>query len=74
MINRFLSIGYDKFLAKNQKRRISERTLVLYFLGNNWFRNCNATFRHKKKAIYGSFVTCYFTNWTAFFWSIYFES
>ena len=30
----FVSIGYDKFLAKNQKRRISERTLLGFvFLG-----------------------------------------
>ena len=30
----FVSIGYDKFLAKNQKRRISERTLLSFvFLG-----------------------------------------
>ena len=30
----FASIGYDKFLAKNQKRRISERTLLSFvFLG-----------------------------------------
>lgn len=29
-----MSIGYDKFLAKNQKRRISERTLLSFvFLG-----------------------------------------
>ena len=30
----FVSIGYDKFLAKNQKRRIPERTLLSFvFLG-----------------------------------------
>lgn len=30
----FVSIGYDKFLAKNQKRRIPEQTLLSFvFLG-----------------------------------------
>jgi uncharacterized membrane protein YsdA (DUF1294 family) len=45
----FVSIGYDKFLAKNQKRRISERTLLSFvFLGGTFGSGIAMLFfRHK---------------------------
>ncbi|CAH0337440.1 hypothetical protein FVB9288_03200 [Flavobacterium sp. CECT 9288] len=45
----FVSIGYDKFLAKNQKRRISELTLLSFvFLGGTFGSGiAMLLFRHK---------------------------
>ncbi len=45
----FVSIGYDKFLAKNQKRRISEQTLLSFvFLGGTFGSGiAMLLFRHK---------------------------
>lgn len=45
----FVSIGYDKFLAKNQKRRIPEQTLLSYvFLGGTLGSGiAMLLFRHK---------------------------
>jgi uncharacterized membrane protein YsdA (DUF1294 family) len=54
----FLSIGYDKFLAKNQKKN-SERTLLSFvFLGGtigSGIAMLLLDIKQPKKAIYGSF-------------------
>ena len=44
-----MSIGYDKFLAKNQKQRISERTLLsfVFFGGTLGSGIAMLLFRHK---------------------------
>ncbi|MCF6139746.1 DUF1294 domain-containing protein [Flavobacterium sp. K77] len=45
----FVSIGYDKYLAKNQKRRISERTLLsfVFFGGTIGSGIAMIIFKHK---------------------------
>ncbi|QZK89031.1 DUF1294 domain-containing protein [Flavobacterium sp. CHNK8] len=45
----FVSIGYDKFLAKNHKRRISERTLLsfVFLSGTIGSGIAMILFRHK---------------------------
>ena len=71
----FSSVGYDKYLAKNQKRRIPERTLLSFVLIGGTIGSGLAMliFRHKttKKSYLWKFFTVfiiqiliitYFTN------------
>ena len=73
----FVSIGYDKFLAKNQKRRISERTLLsLVFLGGTIGSGlAMIIFRHKtaKKSYLWKFWSLAFLQIGLLFLVYYFE-
>jgi uncharacterized membrane protein YsdA (DUF1294 family) len=58
----FILIAYDKYLAKNQKRRIPEKTLLSFVLIGGTIGSGLAmlTFRHKtaKKSYLWSFGDC----------------